>query len=96
MMESERKIAVLIPSHNEPRTIGARLSVYEDRLFRPFRLVGNALVRGLVNKIFGSNLTDIMSGYRAFNRRVMQRIPVVSAGFEVETEMTIQMLYYRR
>jgi len=76
-------------------TVGARLADYDDTSFRPLHVAGNALVRWLVNKIFGANLTDIMSGYRAFNRRVVQRVPVVSAGFEVETEMTIQMLYYR-
>jgi len=76
-------------------TVGARLADYDDKSFRPLHVVGNALVRWLVNKIFSANLTDIMSGYRAFNRRVVERIPVVSAGFEVETEMTIQMLYYR-
>jgi len=76
-------------------SVGARLAQYDDTSFRPLHVAGNALVRWLVNKIFGANLTDIMSGYRAFNRRVVQRIPVVSAGFEVETEMTIQMLYYR-
>jgi hypothetical protein len=58
-------------------------------------VAGNNLVRGLINKIFNANLTDIMSGYRAFNRRVALRLPVVSSGFEVETEMTVQMLYYR-
>ncbi len=75
--------------------VGARLTEYGGGSFRAFHVAGNALVRRLVNKIFGSNLTDIMSGYRAFNRRVVQCVPVVSAGFEVETEMTIQMLYYR-
>jgi len=76
-------------------TIGARLAEFDDRSFRPLHVAGNNLVRGLINRIFGCKLTDIMSGYRAFNRRVAQRIPVVSSGFEVETEMTIQMLYYR-
>ena len=76
-------------------SVGARLSQYDDTSFRPLHVAGNAMVRWLVNRIFGANLTDIMSGYRAFNRRVVQRIPVVSSGFEVETEMTIQMLYYR-
>jgi len=76
-------------------TVGARLADYDDQSFRPLHVAGNALVRWLVNKIFGADLTDIMSGYRAFNHRVVERIPVVSAGFEVETEMTIQMLYYR-
>jgi len=76
-------------------TIGARLAEFDDRSFRPLHVAGNNLVRGLINHIFGCKLTDIMSGYRAFNRRVVQRVPVVSSGFEVETEMTVQMLYYR-
>jgi glycosyltransferase involved in cell wall biosynthesis len=75
-------------------TIGARLSEYTDRSFRPLHVAGNGLVRWLINAIFRSNLTDILSGYRAFNRRVVRRVPVVSSGFEVETELTIQMLYY--
>ncbi len=75
-------------------TVGARLNVYDDESFRPLHVAGNTLVRKLVNTIFGANLSDIMSGYRAFNHKVTQRIPIVSAGFEVETEMTIQMLYY--
>jgi len=76
-------------------TVGARLADYDDKSFRPLHVAGNNLVRWLVNRIFSADLTDIMSGYRAFNRRVVERIPVVSSGFEVETELTIQMLYYR-
>ena len=75
--------------------VGARLSDYTQQSFRPLHVVGNKLVRSLVNWVGGASLTDIMSGYRAFSRRVADRLPVVSAGFEVETEMTIQMLYYR-
>jgi glycosyltransferase involved in cell wall biosynthesis len=75
-------------------TVGARLEAGTAGNFRPMHLFGNRLVCGLINKIFHSNLTDIMSGYRAFNRKVVQRIPVVSSGFEVETELTVQMLYY--
>jgi glycosyltransferase involved in cell wall biosynthesis len=75
--------------------VGARLSQYAGQSFRPMHVFGNNLVRCLVNWIFKAKLTDIMSGYRAFNRRVRGLIPVVSAGFEVETEMTIQMLYYQ-
>ena len=75
--------------------VGARLSSYTDKSFRPLHVFGNNLVCRLVNWVGGARLTDIMSGYRAFNRRVVDSIPVVSCGFEVETEMTIQMLYYR-
>ena len=75
--------------------VGARLAQYDGRSFRPLHVAGNNLVRRLINRIFGAELTDILSGYRAFNRRVVQRVPVVSSGFEIETELTIQMLYYR-
>ncbi|MBN1555994.1 MAG: glycosyltransferase [Phycisphaerae bacterium] len=75
--------------------VGARLADFTDKSFRPLHLAGNRLVRGLINSIFKTKLTDILSGYRAFNRNVLRRVPVVSSGFEVETELTIQMLYYR-
>jgi glycosyltransferase involved in cell wall biosynthesis len=75
-------------------TVGARLEGSTDDNFRPMHVFGNRLVCSLINKIFHAALTDIMSGYRAFNRKVVQRIPIVSSGFEVETELTVQMLYY--
>jgi glycosyltransferase involved in cell wall biosynthesis len=75
-------------------TVGARREENTSDSFRPMHVFGNRLVCGLINKIFRAKLTDIMSGYRAFNRKVVQRIPVVSSGFEVETELTVQMLYY--
>ena len=74
--------------------VGGRLTNHTDKSFRPLHLVGNRLVCALVNWIGRSRLSDIMSGYRAFNRNVRKRIPVVSSGFEVETDLTLQMLYY--
>ena len=74
--------------------VGARVVVAEGA-FRPLHVTGNRLVRRLVNWMGSARLTDILSGYRAFSRHVVERLPVVSAGFEIETEMTIQMLYYR-
>ena len=75
--------------------VGARLATYDDKSFRPLHVAGNKLVRGLINLIFGVKLTDILSGYRAFNRNVVNCVPIVSSGFEVETELTIHSLYYR-
>ena len=75
--------------------VGARLSDYADKSFRPLHVFGNNLIKVLVNWVGNAHLTDILSGYRVFNRHVVGCIPVVSSGFEVETEMTIQMLYYR-
>ena len=73
--------------------VGQRLSTFADRSFRPLHVFGNKLVRSLVNVSFGARLTDIMSGYRAFTREVAERLPVVASGFDVETEMTLQLLY---
>lgn len=75
--------------------VGARLSRYDETSFRPLHVAGNRLVRGLINTIFHVRLTDILSGYRAFNRAVAEQVPIVSQGFEVETELTIHSLYYR-
>lgn len=75
--------------------VGARLSQYTEKSFRPLHVAGNNLIRWVINTIFHSDLKDILSGYRAFDGRVKQCIPVVSSGFEIETELTIQMLYYR-
>ena len=74
--------------------VGAR-QAGEAGAFRPLHVAGNNLVRRLVNLVSGARLSDILSGYRAFNRKVLDRLPIVSSGFEIETEMTIQMLYHR-
>ncbi|MBF0352468.1 MAG: glycosyltransferase [SAR324 cluster bacterium] len=74
--------------------VATRLNVYEEKSFRPLHVFGNNLVRSLVNWIFDSNLRDIMSGYRAMTREVVLNVPVLSSGFEVETEMTIRTLDY--
>ena len=76
--------------------VGSRLTDYTDASFRNLHVFGNKLVCFCVNKIMGSSLKDIMSGYRAFNRQIINIIPVVSSGFEIETELTIQTLYYQR
>jgi glycosyltransferase involved in cell wall biosynthesis len=75
--------------------IGSRRRGYGDTVPRLFHSSGNDFVCFLVNRIFGSQLTDVMSGYRAFTWRVAQSLPIISIGFDVETEMTIQLLYRR-
>lgn len=74
--------------------VGARLRLRDDGAFRPLHVFGNKVVRNLVNWLGSADLTDIMSGYRAMNRRVAERLPVTSHGFEVETDLTVQALYY--
>lgn len=73
--------------------IGDRLSsTYFTENKRPFHNAGNRLVRGLINTIFNSSITDIMTGYRAFNYEFVKSFPIMSKGFEIETEMSIHAL----
>ena len=73
--------------------IGDRLSsTYFTENKRPFHNFGNVLVRKLINTLFKSNVKDIMTGYRAFSYEFVKTFPVLSKGFEIETEMTIHSL----
>jgi glycosyltransferase involved in cell wall biosynthesis len=74
-------------------TSATRLSQYQERSFRNFHLLGNRLVCAVINNIFGSDVSDIFSGYRAFTREAAARIPITARGFDVETELTLQALY---
>jgi len=73
-------------------TVGCRLSRYDNKSFRNFHIFGNQFICFIINKMFGSNITDIFSGYRAFGRNAVKTIPLTCAGFDVETEMTLQAL----
>lgn len=73
--------------------IGDRLSsTYFTENKRPFHNVGNRLVRWLINLLFKNDVRDIMTGYRAFSYSFVKTFPVLSKGFEIETEMTIHCL----
>lgn len=68
--------------------IGDRLSsTYFTENKRPFHNFGNSLVRSTINTLFGTNIKDIMTGYRAFSYQFVKTFPVLSKGFEIETEM---------
>ena len=70
--------------------IGDRLSsTYFTENKRAFHNMGNRTVRFFINKLFGNEVKDIMTGYRAFSRMFVKSFPVLSKGFEIETEMTI-------
>ena len=75
--------------------VAQRLSDFGTGSFRPLHVFGNKLVRSIINLTFRAHLSDVMSGYRAFTRRVADNLPVVAIGFDVETEMTLQLLYMR-
>lgn len=73
--------------------VGDRLSsTYFEENKRPFHNFGNSLVRFCINRIFKSGVKDIMTGYRAFSYRFVKTFPVLSRGFEIETEMTIHAI----
>lgn len=70
--------------------VGDRLSsTYFEENKRPFHNFGNSLVRSTINRLFKSNIRDIMTGYRAFSYQFVKTFPVLSKGFEIETEMSI-------
>ncbi|WP_019228906.1 glycosyltransferase family 2 protein [Sedimentibacter sp. B4] len=91
--EDARVMVNLVLSENADMVIGDRLSsTYFTENKRLFHNTGNRLVRFLINKIFQSNIKDIMTGYRAFSKVFVKNYPVISKGFEIETEMTIHAL----
>lgn len=88
-----RKLIEPILAGKADMTIGDRLSsTYFTENKRPFHNFGNKLLRFLINKIFNSKIQDITSGYRGFSYLFAKSFPILSGGFEIETEMTIHAL----
>ena len=74
--------------------VGDRISngTYKKQNKRLFHDFGNGMVRSTINRLFKTNLKDVMSGYRAFSRAFVKNVPILSKGFEVETEITLHAL----
>ena len=88
--EPAREMCSKVLNQGMDMVVGDRLSsTYFTENKRPFHNFGNSLVRALINKLFRSNIKDIMTGYRAFSYRFVKTFPVLSRAFEIETEMTI-------
>lgn len=86
----------MIEEKRAEMVVGDRLSgAYYTENKRPFHNFGNNLVRGLINKIFKSDISDIMTGYRAMSYEFVKTFPVLSRGFEIETEMSIHAAFRR-
>lgn len=89
-MEYAPEMVDKVLNHNADMVVGDRLSsTYFTENKRPFHNLGNSLVRGSINHLFGCDVKDIMTGYRAFSYGFVKTFPVLSKGFEIETEMTI-------
>ena len=72
--------------------IGSRLHTMSESRFKVLNLIGNKLYLFLLNFIFKVNITDLLSGYRAFSSRIVKSLPILSRGFEIETELTVKCL----
>ena len=91
--EQARQLTDAVLLEGADMAVGDRLSsTYFTENKRPFHNSGNVLVRGLVNRFFRGHIVDIMTGYRAFSRLFVKSFPVLSKGFEIETEMSIHAL----
>ncbi|MDO4526530.1 MAG: glycosyltransferase [Candidatus Saccharibacteria bacterium] len=91
--DDAKKMTEMVLTDKVDMVVGDRLSsTYFKENKRPFHNLGNRMVRFLINMIFRSHVKDIMTGYRAFSRDFVKTYPVLSKGFEIETEMTIHAL----
>ena len=91
--ENAPELVRLVLEEQADMVVGDRLSsTYFTENKRPFHNLGNGLVRGSINKLFKSDIKDIMTGYRAFSYAFVKTYPVLSKGFEIETDMTIHAI----
>ena len=91
--ENAPELARLVLEEQADMVVGDRLSsTYFTENKRPFHNMGNGLVRASINHLFASDIKDIMTGYRAFGYAFVKTYPVLSKGFEIETDMTIHAI----
>jgi len=72
--------------------VGSRVDQKQQHAFMPLNWIGNKMIVGLINMVFGSGFRDVLSGYRCLSRSFVDEIPLFTTGFETEVEMTIQAL----
>lgn len=91
--EYAREMTNKVLEKNVDMVVGDRLSsTYFEENKRPFHNMGNSIVRKSINFLFKSEIKDIMTGYRAFSYQFVKSFPVLSKGFEIETEMSIHAI----
>ena len=88
---SARKMIARLIEERLDMVVGARVD-REEAAYRRGHRTGNRLLSGFVTHIFGQSFSDLLSGYRVFSRRFVKSFPVLSGGFEIETELTIHAL----
>ncbi|MCD8129848.1 MAG: glycosyltransferase family 2 protein [Lachnospiraceae bacterium] len=94
-LEAAGEMTDLVLEKHADMVVGDRLSsTYYEENKRPFHNFGNSLMKNAINFLFHSDIQDIMTGYRAFSYGFVKTFPVISQGFEIETEMTIHAVNY--
>ncbi|MEO8548453.1 MAG: glycosyltransferase [Kofleriaceae bacterium] len=86
-----RKMIDLVVADNLDMVVGKRIHKAKEA-YRPGHVLGNRMLTGFLARLFGQRFSDILSGYRAFSRRFAKSFPALSAGFEIETELTVHAL----
>lgn len=95
-LDCAREMTERVLSYHADMVVGDRLSsTYFTENKRPFHNFGNSLVRSTINRLFHTDIKDIMTGYRAFSYEFVKTFPIFSEGFQIETEMTIHAVNYR-
>jgi hypothetical protein len=79
-------------NHDADMVVGSRLSATSQSSFRITNRLGNYMFLWLTRTIFHARIEDMLSGYRVFNRSIVKQLPLLSGGFEIETELTIKAL----
>lgn len=86
------RLTASILNHQADMVVGSRLHGQSQSEFKSVNRFGNRLILSVLNFIFKVKLTDILSGYRVFNRQFVKNLPLFAGGFEIETELTIKAL----
>jgi glycosyltransferase involved in cell wall biosynthesis len=89
-----RELLAPVLESSADMVVGSRLERHAESAFRPLHGFGNRLVRTVLSRLFGVHLADVLSGYRAFSPRFVRSMPVLSQGFEIETELTVFALVH--
>jgi len=90
--EAVHRLLAPILNEEADMVVGSRLHIESRSEFKQLNVFGNRLVLRVLNAIFRVKLTDILSGYRAFNRKFVKGLPLFGGGFEIETELTIKAI----
>ena len=94
-LDCAQELVDKVLNYGADMVVGDRLSsTYFTENKRPFHNFGNSLMRFCINRLFRSDIQDIMTGYRAFSYEFVKTFPVISKGFEIETEMSIHAVNY--